>query len=138
MSDLILHYAIPSRGFVTHWMLEEIGQPFERRVLDFDLEEQKTPEFLALNPMGKVPVLEHGNRVVTETTAICLYLAEQFPALEQVVHRRSALLLGERLGPLRFGENDGRRSAAPDFLSPAGLERPARVATRAGPTRIPP
>ena len=80
MTDLTLHYAIPSRGFVTHWLLEELGQPFERRILDFDKEEQKTPEFLALNPMGKVPVLVHGDRVVTETNAICLYLAEQFPA----------------------------------------------------------
>ena len=79
MSELTLYYAVPSRGMVVHWMLEETGQPYVRKLLDLEAEEHKTPEYLALNPMGKVPTLCHGDTVVTETAAICTYLAEAFP-----------------------------------------------------------
>ena len=79
MSELTLYYAVPSRGMVVHWMLEELGVPYETRLLDLESMEHKTPEFLAINPVGRVPVLVHGDRVVTETAAICLYLAEAFP-----------------------------------------------------------
>ena len=79
MADLTLYYSIPSRGLVTHWMLEEVGVPFERRVLDLQAGDGRKPEILALNPVGRVPILVHGDRVITETTATCLYLAEQFP-----------------------------------------------------------
>ena len=79
MSNLTLYYAVPSRGMVVHWMLEELGQPYDRKILDLDAEEHKTPEYLAINPMGKVPALIHGDRVVTETAAINVYLAEAFP-----------------------------------------------------------
>ncbi len=79
MADLTLYYAVPSRGMVVHWMLEELGQPYERKVLSLEAEEHKQPEFLALNPMGRVPVLTHGDRVVTETAAIVTYLADVFP-----------------------------------------------------------
>jgi glutathione S-transferase len=80
MSDLILYYAVPSRGITVHWMLEEIGEPYETRLLSIDDNEHKTPEFLAINPMGRVPALVHGDVIVTETAAICAYLAESFPA----------------------------------------------------------
>ena len=79
MSDLIHYYAVPSRGMVTHWMLEEIGVPFENRLLNLDENEHKTPEYLAINEMGRVPSLTHGDTVVTETAAIVAYLADVFP-----------------------------------------------------------
>lgn len=80
MTDLVLYYAVPSRGMIVHWMLEEIGEPYETRLLSLEDNEHKTEEFLAINPMGRVPVLVHGEVIVTETAAICTNLAEQFPA----------------------------------------------------------
>jgi len=53
--------------------------PYEMRVLDLAKGEQKSPEFLAVNPMGKVPAIVHRGVVVTETAAICLYLADAYP-----------------------------------------------------------
>ena len=60
-------------------MLEEVGQPYRTEILDYG-ESMKAPEFLAVNPMGKVPALRHGSTVVTEGSAICAYLADAFPA----------------------------------------------------------
>jgi len=62
-----------------HWLLEELGVDYELVNFDFEKNEHKTPEYLALNPMGRVPTLVHGDIVVTEASAICVYLAEQFP-----------------------------------------------------------
>lgn len=67
-----------SRGRIARWMLEEIGQPYETVVLDYGTT-MKAPEYLAVNPMGKVPTLVHDGRVVTEVAAICAYLATTFP-----------------------------------------------------------
>lgn len=78
MSSLILYTNPMSRGRIIRWMLEEIGVPYELRVVEFG-ETMKTPEYLALNPMGKVPTLVHDGAVVTEVVAICAYLAERFP-----------------------------------------------------------
>jgi glutathione S-transferase len=60
-------------------MLEEVGEPYELHVLDLNKGEQRQPEYLAINPMGKVPALEHDGAVITEVGAICLYLADAFP-----------------------------------------------------------
>jgi glutathione S-transferase len=80
MDDAIVFYHNPvSRGRTVHWMLEEIGAPYTLRVLDFEKEEQKDPEYVAINPMGKVPAIVHRGVVVTETAAICAYLADAFP-----------------------------------------------------------
>lgn len=79
MSELTLYYAVPSRGMVIHWMLEELGQPYDRKLMDLGAEEHKTSQYLKLNPMGRVPTLCHGETVVTETAAICAYLADAFP-----------------------------------------------------------
>ena len=80
MADEIVFYTNPqSRGAMTHWMLEEVGAPYRTEVLAFG-PEMKTPAYLALNPMGKVPAIKHGNTVVTETGAILCYLADAFPA----------------------------------------------------------
>ena len=62
-------------------MLEEVGEPYRTELLDYDTT-MKAPEYLAINPMGKVPALRHGNVVVTETAAICAYLADAFPHAE--------------------------------------------------------
>jgi glutathione S-transferase len=79
MSDEIVFYTNPmSRGRIARWMLEEAGQPYRTEVLDF-ASSLKAPAYLAINPMGKVPALRHGDTVVTETAAICAYLADAFP-----------------------------------------------------------
>jgi glutathione S-transferase len=60
-------------------MLEETGTPYETVVLDYGTS-MKAPDYLAINPMGKVPAIRHGHVVVTETAAICAYLADAFPS----------------------------------------------------------
>src|SRR5271165_6095604 len=67
-----------SRGRMVRWMLEEIGQPYETKVIAYG-PEMKSPEYLAINPMGKVPALTHDRTVITETAAIIAYLADTFP-----------------------------------------------------------
>ncbi len=67
-----------SRGRMARWMLEELGEPYETVVLDYG-PAMHTPEYLALNPMGKVPTVVHDGHVVTEVAAICAYLAQAFP-----------------------------------------------------------
>lgn len=79
MSKELIFYTNPqSRGSIVHWMLEEIGQPYTIRVLEYGTT-MKAPEYLAINPMGKVPAIKHGDVVVTEAAAICAYLADAFP-----------------------------------------------------------
>ena len=79
MADELVFYTNPmSRGRIIRWMLEEIGQPYRTEVLDY-ASSMKTPAYLAINPLGKVPAITHGGVVVTETAAICAYLADAFP-----------------------------------------------------------
>ena len=78
MADELILYTNPmSRGRVARWMLEEVGQPYKTEIVDYAT--IKSPAYLAVNPMGKVPALRHGDVVVTETAAICAYLADAFP-----------------------------------------------------------
>ena len=80
MADELVFYTNPmSRGRIVRWMLEEVGQPYRTEILDYDTT-MKAPAYLAINPMGKVPALRHGDAVVTECAAICAYLADAFPA----------------------------------------------------------
>lgn len=80
MADTITFYTNPmSRGLTVHWLLEELGAPYEVKLLDFDKREHKAPAYLAINPMGKVPSIVHRGVVVTEAAAICVYLADAFP-----------------------------------------------------------
>jgi glutathione S-transferase len=80
MTDEIVFYHNPrSRAQMAHWMLEEVGAPYRIVPIDFASGEHKTPEFLAINPMGKLPAIVHRGVVVTETPAIIAYLADQFP-----------------------------------------------------------
>lgn len=78
MTDLVLYTNPRSRGRTARWMLEECGAPYRAEVLGFG-PPMRTAEYLALNPMGKVPTLVDGGTVVTEVGAICAYLAESFP-----------------------------------------------------------
>ncbi|WP_111642815.1 glutathione S-transferase family protein [Marinimicrobium alkaliphilum] len=78
MNTMTLYTNPQSRGRVVRWMLEEVGQPYSVEVMEFG-GSIKSPEYLKLNPMGKVPTLTHKGAVITETVAICTYLAEQFP-----------------------------------------------------------
>ena len=76
MADELVFYTHPmSRGRIVRWMLEELGQPYRTEILDFATT-MKAPAYLALNPMGKVPAIRHGEVVVTESGAICAYLAD--------------------------------------------------------------
>ena len=79
MSDELVFYTNPmSRGRIARWMLEEVGAPYRTVVLDY-ASSMKAPDYLAINPMGKVPAIQHRGVVVTEGAAICAYLADAFP-----------------------------------------------------------
>ncbi|AXY40872.1 glutathione S-transferase N-terminal domain-containing protein [Halomonas sp. JS92-SW72] len=75
----LIFYTNPlSRGGIVHWMLEELGATYRMVTLEYGAA-MKTPEYLAINPLGKVPAIRHGETVVTEAAAICAYLADAFP-----------------------------------------------------------
>lgn len=77
-AELIFYTNPMSRGQIVRWMLEEVGAPYEQRLLDYGTT-MKDAAYLAVNPMGKVPAIVHGGRVVTECAAICAYLGDAFP-----------------------------------------------------------
>jgi glutathione S-transferase len=113
MSRLTLYHANPSRSSIVHWMLEELGQPYDVHRLSLKNGENRAPAYLAINPMGKVPALKHGDVVIAEAAAICCYLADEFP------EARLNVPVGDpRRGPylkwLFFG---------PSCIEPAMLER---------------
>jgi glutathione S-transferase len=115
MAKLTLYHAAPSRSSIVRWMLEELGEPYEIHLLSLSKGEQLAPDYLAINPMGKVPALKHGDTVVTEAAAICTYLADEFP------HARLNVPVGDlRRGPylkwLFFG---------PSCIEPAVIDRAA-------------
>ena len=77
-SEFTLYTHPMSRGRSARWMLEECGVPYNTVVLDYGTS-MKAPDYLAINPMGKVPALQHSGTVITENAAICTYLADLFP-----------------------------------------------------------
>jgi glutathione S-transferase len=79
VSKLTLFHAAPSRSSIALWMLEEIGEPYEIKLLNLKNGETRQPAYLAINPMGKVPALKVGDAVITECAAICCYLADAYP-----------------------------------------------------------
>jgi glutathione S-transferase len=89
MDTLTLYTNPMSRGRIARWMMEELGQPYTTVLLDFGTT-MKAPHYLAINPMGKVPAITHGSRVVTECAAICTYLADAFPEAGLMPADRSA------------------------------------------------
>ncbi len=66
-----------SSGVMT--LLKELNADFELHILDLKINEQRGAEYLAINPMGKVPAIKHGNELITEQVAIFLYLADLYP-----------------------------------------------------------
>jgi glutathione S-transferase len=79
MAELMFYTAVPSRGAVVRWMLEEVGAPYDVTVLDLKAGEQNRPAYRAINPHGKVPALKYKGQVTTEVAAICALLADEFP-----------------------------------------------------------
>ena len=79
---LTLYHAIPSRSSIARWMLEEVGEPYDVHLLNLQAGENLKPAYLAVNPMGKVPALDHDGVVISEAAAICTYLADAFPKAE--------------------------------------------------------
>ncbi len=79
MSQELIFYTHPqSRGRVVRWMLEETGAEYRTEIVEYG-KDMKSPKYLAINPMGKVPAVRHRGMVITETAAICAYLADAFP-----------------------------------------------------------
>jgi len=79
MLPFTLYHASPSRSSIVLWMLEEVGQPYDIKLIKLSAGDNLKPDYLAINPMGKVPALKHGDVVITEVAAICAYLADEFP-----------------------------------------------------------
>ncbi|HEX6218181.1 MAG TPA: glutathione S-transferase family protein [Sphingomicrobium sp.] len=78
MAELVFYTNPMSRGRIVRWMLEEVGEPYETEILDY-ASTMKGADYLAVNPMGKVPAIRHRGKTVTECAAICAYLADVFP-----------------------------------------------------------
>jgi glutathione S-transferase len=125
MTELVFYTHPMSRGRIVRWMLEEVGCPYRTELLDYGMGGMKAPAYLAINPMGKVPAIRHGDTVVTEAAAICAYLADGFPAtglapapsdpLRGIYYR----WLFFAAGPLEAAATN----KAMKFSVPAGLER---------------
>jgi glutathione S-transferase len=78
-SKITLYHAPNTRSSAALLLLEELGVPYDLHVLNMKAGEQRRPDYLAVNPMGKVPAIKHGDAVVTEQVAIFIYLADLFP-----------------------------------------------------------
>jgi glutathione S-transferase len=74
-----LYWSPKTRAFTALWLMEETGKPYERVLPDINTGATKTPEYLAINPMGKVPALQDGQATLAEQAAICAYVAERYP-----------------------------------------------------------
>lgn len=130
MAETITLYTNPmSRGQIARWMLEEVGQPYEMVVLDYGEGGMKSADYLAINPMGKVPAIVHGGRTITECAAICAYLADAFPAanLAPPTDRRADYYrwLFFAAGPVEAAVTN----KALGFVVPEGRERTAGYGT---------
>jgi len=113
MTKLTLYHANPSRSSIVLWMLEELGQPYDIHPLSLKNGENREPQYLAVNPMGKVPALRHGDAVITEAGAICCYLADEFPEAH----------LNIPVGDPRRGPYLKWLFFSPSCIEPAMLER---------------
>jgi glutathione S-transferase len=76
--DITLYFSVFSRGFTPRWLLEELDVPYRVKMVDIRENRQKSPEYLRINPMGKVPALMDHGQIITENPAICIYLADRY------------------------------------------------------------
>ncbi|MBI1651254.1 glutathione S-transferase family protein [Hyphomicrobium sulfonivorans] len=111
------YYSPGSRSSTVLWMLEEVGAPYDIELINLKAGAQRSPEYLAINPMGKVPTISHNGAVVTESAAICCYLADAFP------HAGLAPAIGD---PLR-GPYLKWLFYAPSCIEPAMIENAANI-----------
>lgn len=125
MTEELIFYTHPmSRGRVVRWMLEETGQSYRTELLDYATT-MKAPDYLNVNPMGKVPTIRHGDTVVTEAAAICAYLADAFPEAG-LAPPPGDRLRGRYYRWLFFGAGPveaATTNKALGFVLPAGRER---------------
>ena len=117
MAKELVFYTNPmSRGRIVRWMLEEVGAPYRTQIVQYG-PEMKSADYLAINPMGKVPAIRHGEVVVTECAAICAYLADAFPeaGLAPPAHARGPYYrwLFFAAGPFEAATTDRMLNAAP-------------------------
>lgn len=132
MTDLTFYTNPQSRGQTVRWMLEEVGQPYETKVIGYG-PEMKSEPYLSVNPMGKVPAIFHRGKVVTEVAAICCYLADAFPEAGLAPIRPTAptITAGSSSLPARL------RPPSATAL-PGGSPRPsARPCSATATTRLP-
>ena len=124
MSQMTLYHASPSRSSIVLWMLEEVGAPYDVHLLSLSNGDQNKPAYLAVNPMGKVPALKHGDTVITEAAAICTYLADEFPQAK----------LNIPIGTPRRGVYLKWLFFGPSCIEPAVIDRaaPRKEAARRG------
>lgn len=99
---LTLYFHPQSRAVMTRWLLEEIGVPYALEPVAFDDGSMRAPEFLALNPMGKIPVVTDGDVVITETMAIAIYLADKYKQPNDLAPAIDAPERGEYLRWIAF------------------------------------
>jgi glutathione S-transferase len=78
-SRITLYYSPQTRATGARVLLEELGAPYDLHVLNMKAGEQRQPDYLAINPLGKVPAIRHGEALVTEQVAVFIYLADLFP-----------------------------------------------------------
>src|SRR6218665_3721708 len=127
-SSLTLHYCPQSRSLGSLVLLEELAAPHELHVMNMSKGEQRKPEYLAINPMGKVPALSHGQALITEQGAIFIYLADLFanaglaPALDDPLrgpYLRWLVFYGSCFEPAVV-DRSLQREPAPKQRSPYG------------------
>jgi glutathione S-transferase len=119
---LKLYGGARSRASIVQWYLEELGVPYEFILLDMQAGEHRQPEYLAINPMGKVPAIVDGDFQLWESGAILFYLAQKYgilpPSLEEQAKINQWILFGNAtLGPGIFVEASRERET-PKLLTP--------------------
>uniref|UniRef100_Q07V21 Glutathione S-transferase n=1 Tax=Rhodopseudomonas palustris (strain BisA53) TaxID=316055 RepID=Q07V21_RHOP5 len=112
-----LYWSPRSRSFSALWLLEETGEPYERVLTEIAKGAQKAPEFLAINPMGKVPALVDGEATLAEVAAICAYVAERYPAAK----------LAPPLGDVRRAKYLYWLFFAPSCIEPAMVQLATKI-----------
>jgi glutathione S-transferase len=126
--ELTFYHSPNTRSTGAFILLEELGAEFQLHVLNMKAGEQRNPDYLAINPMGKVPALKHGDAVITEQVAIFIYLADLFPEAELAPkigdplrgpYLRWMAFYGSSFEPALI-DRSLKRESAPQAMSPYG------------------